>query len=84
MQPPVDPPVDNDERKRRGARWLADAYSMGLAFPAAIGLGAGLGWWLDKHFHTSPWLIIICGALGVIAAFVNLFRLAGRDDGTGQ
>ena len=80
----MQPPVEDDERKRRRARWLADAYSMGFAFPAAIGAGIGLGWWLDKHFHTSPWLIISFGALGVVAAFVNLFRLAGRDDGTAE
>ena len=80
----MQPPVDEDEQKRRGARWMADAYSMGITFPAAIVLGLGLGWWLDKHFHTWPWLTIVFGAFGVIAAFINLFRLATRDDGTGK
>ena len=80
----MQPPVDEDEKKRRSARWMADAYSMGIAFPAAIVLGLGLGWWLDKHFHTRPWLTIVFGAFGVIAAFINLFRLAARDDGTGK
>lgn len=80
MQPP---PVDDDERKRR-ARWLADAYSLAWAFPAAIVLGFGIGWWLDKHVHTWPWLTIAFSALGAIAGFVQLFRLAGRDDGSGE
>jgi len=80
----MQPPAEDDEQKRRRARWLADAYSMAFAFPAAIVLGVGLGWWLDKHFRTSPWLTIIFGACGVIAAFINLFRLAARDDGSGE
>ena len=80
----MQPPAEDDERKRHRARWLADAYSMAFAFPAAILLGLGLGWWLDKHFRTWPWLTIVLGAFGVIAAFINLFRLATRDDGTGQ
>lgn len=78
------PPPDEDERKRRQVRWLADAYSIGLAFPAAIMLGMGIGWWLDKLFGTKPWLTVAFGALGVIAAFINLFRLGMRDDGTGR
>jgi ATP synthase protein I len=80
----MQPPANDDEQKHRRARWLADAYSMGLTFPAAIILGLGGGWWLDKFFGTWPWLTIILGALGVAAAFVTLFRLATRDDGTGQ
>ena len=40
--------------------------------------------WLDKLFGTKPWLTVAFGALGVIAAFINLFRLGMRDDGTGQ
>ena len=77
-------PQPDDERKRRQARWFADAYSIGLAFPAAIGLGVGLGWWLDKLFGTKYWLTAVFGALGVIAAFINLFRIGMRDDGTGK
>ena len=37
-----------------------------------------IGWGLDKLFHTSPWLTWIFTALGVAAAFVNLFRIGLR------
>ena len=84
MQPPADPPANDDERKRRSARWLADAYSLAWAFPAAIVLGLGLGWWLDKLLHTWPWLTIVCSALGAVAGFIQLFRLAKSDDGSGS
>ena len=78
------PPGDEDERKRNEARWLAEAYSMGWLFPAAIVLGLGLGYWLDKMFGTWPWLTVVFGACGMTAAFINLFRLAMRDDGSGK
>jgi ATP synthase protein I len=79
----MQPPANDDERKRRRARWLAGAYSLAWGFPAAIIIGVGLGWWLDKQFHTSPWLIIVFGALGAVAGFVQLFRLA-KGDGSGE
>jgi ATP synthase protein I len=83
MQPPAEPPPDGDDEKRRRARWLAGAYSLAWGFPAAIALGIGAGWWLDKQFHTAPWLIIVFGTLGVIAGFIQLFRLA-KGDGSGE
>ena len=79
MQPPAD-----DERKRRQVQWLANAYGAGIAFPAGIGGGALLGWWLDTLFGTKYWLTAILATFGVIAAFINLFRLGTRDDGTGR
>lgn len=69
--------------KQRQAAFLANAYALGLFFPVAIGVGVGLGWWLDKLFHTKPWLTIILGACGVIAAFLQLFRVGMSDDGSG-
>ena len=80
----MQPPADDDERKRRQLQWFAEASSIGWMFPIAMALGAGIGWWLDKLFGTKPWLTAIFGALGVIAAFVHLFRLGLRDDGSGK
>ena len=74
-------PDDNSEKeaKRRAARQLLDASSIGWMFPIAIGLGFLWGWGMDKLFHTSPWLTIIFTTFGVIAAFINLFRIGLRD-----
>ncbi len=75
-------PDDNEEtpeEKRRDARQLLDASSIGWMFPIAIGLGFLWGWGMDKLFHTSPWLTWIFTAFGVIAAFLNLFRIGLRD-----
>ena len=70
-------PDDNDE-KARETRRMVDAYSLAWLFPLSIGAGWIIGWGLDKLFHTSPWLTWIFLALGVAAAFVNLFRIGLR------
>ncbi|HEX9983003.1 MAG TPA: AtpZ/AtpI family protein [Thermoanaerobaculia bacterium] len=59
---------------------LLEASAIGWMFPLAIGLGFLWGWGMDKLFGTAPWLTWIFTGFGVIAAFVNLFRMAGRND----
>jgi F0F1-type ATP synthase assembly protein I len=75
---PDDNGEESKEAKRRDARDLIDAWSIGWMFPIAIGLGFLWGWGMDKLFHTSPWLTAIFTGLGVIAAFVNLFKIGLR------
>jgi ATP synthase protein I len=67
-------------RKLRQNKQLLEASSIGLMFPIAIALGYAWGWGMDKLFHTSPWLTWIFTGFGVIAAFVNLFRIGLRND----
>lgn len=69
------------DQKRRQAYDALEASSIGWMFPIAIGMGAAIGWGLDKLFHTSPWLTWIFLGFGVAAAFLNLFRAGLRDDG---
>jgi len=71
----------NRERGRRTAasiRRIADASSLGLAFPIAIAIGYFFGRWLDRVCATSPWLTIVFGLFGIVAGFVNAFRVALR------
>jgi len=66
--------------KRSQAKQILEASSIGWMFPLAIGIGYLWGSWLDKLFHTKPWLTAIFAIFGVIAAFINLFRMAKSDD----
>ena len=68
---------DDEGAKRRDRKQLLEASSIGLMFPIAIALGYFWGWGMDKLFGTSPWLTWIFAGFGVIAAFVNLFRIGG-------
>lgn len=71
-----------DDKRRRELRQLYEASSIGLMFPIAIGMGFGIGYGLDKLFGTSPWMKGIFTVFGVVAAFINLFRMAGGTDGS--
>jgi F0F1-type ATP synthase assembly protein I len=71
-----------DDKKRREYRQLLEASSIGWMFPIAILLGFGWGYGMDKLFGTWPWLTAIFSVFGMIAAFVNLFRIAGGKNGS--
>jgi ATP synthase protein I len=71
-----------DDKKRREYRQLLEASSIGWMFPIAILLGFGWGYGMDKLFGTWPWLTSIFSGFGMIAAFINLFRMAGGKDGS--
>ena len=65
--------------KKKEARQLLEASALAWMFPIAIGLGALWGWGMDRLFGTWPWLTAIFTVFGVIAAFVNLFRIGMRE-----
>lgn len=71
----------NDEKKKENASAAYEAVTLGFLFPVAIGVGYGMGYGLDKLFHTKPWMSIIFTALGIAAAFVQLFRAGSGSDG---
>lgn len=73
----------NEERRKKAAevRRIADASSVGLAFPIAIGIGYLWGRFLDRALGTTPWLTYIFAVFGIIAGFVNAFRVAGKVGG---
>ena len=74
-------PDDNDSgNKQRKNETTLEASAIGLMFPIAMGLGYAWGWGMDKLFHTGPWLTWIFTAFGVIAAFINLFRIGLRKE----
>ena len=70
-----------DDKSRKEFRQAFEASAIGWMFPIAIALGFGWGYGMDKLFGTWPWLTAIFSGLGIVAAFVNLFRMAGRDAG---
>lgn len=73
-----------DDKQRREFKQAFEASAIAWMFPIAIGLGFGMGWGLDKLFGTSPWLMWIFTGFGVIAAFLNLFRMGLGKNGSGD
>lgn len=70
----------DDNEKRSQVQAVYEALTLGVMFPVAIGIGYLLGHWLDGLFGLRPWLTIVFTALGVAAAFVNLFRAGSKSE----
>jgi len=48
---------------------------------ASTVIGLGLGYWLDRQLGTRPWLLLVFGAFGVVAGFINLYYAMGLEQG---
>ena len=81
-----------DETRPREPRGGANrpASGMGMAFTiathlvAGLGVGAFLGYWLDRWLGTSPWLLIVLFFLGAGAGMMNVYRMVtGMDMAAG-
>ena len=55
-------------------RELAPYLGLGLQLAATVVIMVFLGIWLDKKFVSSPYLTIICSAIGVFAALYNFIK----------
>ncbi len=59
-----------------GARYWLLAWTV----PMSIGIGWGVGWLLDGHFGTEPWLQVVGFLLGAAAGLRQILQLMGGDD----
>lgn len=57
---------------------VAQASTAGILFPACLVAGYFLGKWVGRALGWGDTLAIIGAALGVVAGFVNLFRMLRR------
>jgi F0F1-type ATP synthase assembly protein I len=61
------------------ARWfqMTEAASVGIEMGAAIGVGAGLGLYLQRNVtHWAPWTLYIGLSIGLGAAVIAVVRTA--------
>lgn len=59
------------------------AMRLGVELVAAMAIAVGIGWGLDRLFHTKPWLMVLMVPVGMVAGLRNLVRAAGpkgKDD----
>ncbi len=63
-----------ERMRQREMTGLGRGFRLGSEFVAAIFVGAGLGWGVDKLFGTTPWGIIILLLLGFAAGVLNVIR----------
>ena len=73
--------MSNDRKEM--IKLLADFSTIGMTVAFSIFIGLGFGYLIDhKVFggRTSPWFTLVFLGLGIIAGFLNLYRMARRKD----
>jgi len=64
----------------------AQLVNLGTLLFACVAVGLAVGYFADRFIGTSPWLLLIGLALGIVAAGVNFYRTiktlneSNRDD----
>ena len=90
-RPSDSPPPRGDDDRRDRARQIGILTAVPATLLAGPLLGGLLGKLLDSHFGTRPWGLLVCLALGLAAAGIEVTRLlklaeqhsdARRDAGT--
>lgn len=71
------------ETRKYIIKLVGDFSTIGMTVALSIFIGVGLGYYLDKNVFDGryePWPTLIGLALGVAAAFKNLYDLATRKE----
>ena len=75
------PQDERDSDKSPGRQPLGGTVALasaGVLLAASVGIGAGIGWYLDQRWGTDPWLAVVGLLLGSAAGFIELWRMVQR------
>ena len=61
-------------------RQLIEASSVGIHLVVSTFIGLAVGYALDKLFGASPYLTVIFLVIGIIAGFMELVRVARKQE----
>jgi F0F1-type ATP synthase assembly protein I len=59
--------------KIRRREWVR-LSGIGVELTAAIAGFCLLGYWIDRHYKTAPWALLVCALLGLVGGMYNLIR----------
>ena len=60
------------------ARALSMLSQVGISIITCVGVGIGLGWFLDRLLNTTPWLLLVFTIFGIVAAIKSIFEFAKK------
>jgi ATP synthase protein I len=76
--------ADPIARRSRRAHQDLTASSIGLELGLSVAIGVLVGWWLDQHLGTQPWLMLLWLVFGLAAGFRGVMRAVKRADRNAQ
>ena len=59
--------------KRDRPPWMR-FYGVGIELAFVVGGFAAVGYWIDRHYESDPWGLVIGAALGLVGGTYNLIR----------
>ena len=65
--------------KKDSYRWAAVYFGVIFLLPSTLLGGFYVGYLFDRYLDTDPWLTVLGLLAGTIGAFLQLFRLLGRE-----
>lgn len=71
--------MEDKKQKIRDFARLTRLSAVGIAFILCSFIGFGLGYYIDKLFHTKPVFMVLFIILGTIAGFLNAYRTITKD-----
>ena len=72
--------ADPAHRRGKGAFVGLSAASVGLELGLSVAIGLLGGYFLDQHFGTAPWLMLLGLAFGLAAGFRGVLRAVRQAD----
>jgi ATP synthase protein I len=66
------------DNKKDVVKSLLSYSSLGLEMGLCVAVGLAIGFYLDKYFHTYPYLSIAFLIVGILAAFKAIYVLAKK------
>ena len=66
------------QNERKWIRGAGLASTIGILLVVSTVIGYAFGNWLDKKLGTAPWLMLAFTILGIIAGFIEMFRIVNR------
>lgn len=63
------------ENRQKWMRNAAQASTIGIVLVVATFIGYAIGHYLDRIFGTEPWLMLLFTVMGIIAGFIEMFRI---------
>jgi len=72
------PPPAPRKRPTAFVNQIALAMELPFILIGGIVIGGGLGWLLDRRFHTSPALTLVLGALGFAGGLWDILKRLSR------
>ncbi len=69
-----EPRQDSEPPMVVASRWVHQITSIALE----MALPAGAGYWLDRRWGTSPWLVVLGACLGFVISGMSLAQMVKR------